>query len=158
MAFLQGGLKGRNFTRGRELFVAVGCQACHRLGNDGGGIGPDLTGAANRYTLRDLVENIIEPSKVISDQYESTIFELNNGTVLVGRLSSEEGGILQVLTNPADPSQTTDIFKSELKSRQASPVSLMPPGLLNSMNKNEVLDLLAYTLSGGDRNNAMFKK
>lgn len=155
--FAPDALKNRDFTRGRELYIAAACQACHRLGNDGGGIGPDLTGAANRYTLRDLLENIVEPSKVISDQYESTILELKDGRTIVGRVSAEEGGILQVVTDPSAPNRTTDVHKSEVKTRQVSPVSLMPPGLIDSMNRNEVLELAAYILSGGQRSHPMFK-
>lgn len=157
-SFAPDALKNRDFKRGRELYIAAACQACHRLGNDGGGIGPDLTGAANRYTLRDLLENIIEPSKVISDQYESTILEMKDGRTIVGRVSAEEGGILQVVTDPSAPNQTTDVMKSDVKTRQVSPVSLMPPGLIDSMNRNEVLDLMAYILSGGQRSHPMFKK
>ncbi|MEK0445432.1 MAG: hypothetical protein RLZZ399_753 [Verrucomicrobiota bacterium] len=156
--FAPAALRGRDFTRGRELYIAAGCQACHRVGNDGGGIGPDLTGAANRYTLRDLLESIIEPSKVISDQYESTILELKDGRTIFGRVSSEEGGILQVVTDPSAPNRTMDVYKSDVKNRQVSPVSLMPPGLIDSMNRNEVLDLAAYILSGGQRTNPIFKK
>jgi putative heme-binding domain-containing protein len=157
-SFTPDALKNRDFARGRELYIAAACQACHRLGIDGGGIGPDLTGAANRYTLGDLLENIVEPSKVISDQYESSVLEMKDGRTIVGRVSGEEGGILQVVVDPSAPNRTTDLMKSEVKMRQVSPVSLMPPGLIDSMNRNEVLDLAAYILSGGQRSNPMFKK
>jgi len=157
-AFAQNVRSGRSFERGHELFIAAACQACHRLGAEGGGVGPDLTAAGNRYTMRDLVENIIDPSKVISDQYESSILELKNGSVVVGRITGEEGGILQVATNPAAPGMITDVRNAEIKSRKVSPVSLMPPGLLNSMNPDEVADLMAYILSGGDKRSKMFKK
>lgn len=156
--FTADALKNRDFTRGRELYIAAACQACHRVGNDGGGVGPDLTGAANRYTLRDLLENIIEPSKVISNQYESTILELKSGHTIVGRVSAEEDGILQVVTDPSAPNRTIDVQKSDVENRQVSPVSLMPLGLIDSMNRNEVLDLAAYILSGGQRSHPMFKK
>ncbi|MFM2142528.1 MAG: hypothetical protein RLZZ476_1072, partial [Verrucomicrobiota bacterium] len=149
---------GRNFDRGRELFIAAACQACHRLGNEGGGVGPDLTAAGNRYTLRDLVENIVDPSKVISDQYESSILTLKNGSTVIGRITADEGGILQVATNPAAPGQTTDVRHDSIKSRQVSPISLMPPGLINAMNADEFADLLAYILSGGDKRGKMFRK
>ncbi|MDH4476951.1 MAG: DUF1080 domain-containing protein [Verrucomicrobiaceae bacterium] len=149
---------GRNFDRGRELFIAAACQACHRLGNEGGGVGPDLTAAGNRYTLRDLVENIVDPSKVISDQYESNILTLKNGSTVIGRITADEGGILQVATNPAAPGQTTDVRHDTIQSRQVSPTSLMPPGLINAMNPDELADLLAYILSGGDKRGKMFKK
>jgi putative heme-binding domain-containing protein len=150
--------RGRNFERGHELFIAAACQACHRLGAEGGGVGPDLTGAGNRYTLRDLMENIVDPSKVISDQYESSVIALKNGGTVVGRITGEEGGILQVATNPAAPGQITEVRNTDVQSRKVSPVSLMPPGLINSMNQEEVADLIAYILSGGDRRNKMFKK
>jgi len=158
VAFAKDGLKQRDFQRGRELFIASACQACHRLGNEGGGVGPDLTGAGNRYTLRDLLENIVEPSKVISDQYESSILELKNGTTIIGRVTNEEGGILQVATNPAAPGEITEVRNDTLKSRKVSPTSLMPPGLINSMNADELKDLIAYLLSGGDAKNKMFKR
>jgi putative heme-binding domain-containing protein len=157
VAFAKDKMSGLNFKRGRDMFISAGCQACHRLGNDGGSIGPDLTGSANRYTLRDLVENIVEPSKVISDQYESSIIELKNGTVITGRVTGEEGGILQVVTNPAATSEITEVRNSEIKSRKVSPTSLMPPGLINGMNKDEVRSLIAYILSAGDQQHAMFK-
>lgn len=158
VAFAQNGLRDRDFKRGHELFIASACQACHRLGAEGGGVGPDLTGAANRYTLRDLLENIVDPSKVISDQYESTIIELKSGSIVTGRITGEEGGILQVATNPAAPGDITEVRNADVKSRKVSPVSLMPPGLINSMNADEVKDLVAYLLSGGDQRNKMFKK
>ena len=158
VAFGKSMQQGRNFTRGHELFIAAACQACHRLGNEGGGVGPDLTGAGNRYTLRDLMENIVDPSKVISDQYESSIIVLKNGSTVVGRITGEEGGFLQVATNPAAPGDITEVRSDKITSRQASPVSLMPPGLINSMNQDEVADLIAYILSGGDKRNKMFKK
>ena len=157
-AFAKDNMGGLNFKRGRDMFVSAGCVACHRLGNDGGSIAPDLTGSANRYTLRDLVENIVEPSKVISDQYESSIIELKNGTLITGRITGEEGGILQVVTNPAATGEITEVRNADIKSRKVSPTSLMPPGLINGMNKNEVRNLIAYILSAGDQNHAMFTR
>jgi putative heme-binding domain-containing protein len=149
---------GRNFVRGRELFTAAACQVCHRLGDEGGGVGPDLTAAANRYTLRDLVENIVDPNKVISDQYENSIIELSDGSTVIGRITGEEGDILHVATNPSAPGQVTMVHQSKILSRQVSRTSIMPPGLLNAMNSDEVADLLAYVLSGGDKHGKMFTK
>ncbi|MFZ4765654.1 MAG: c-type cytochrome, partial [Roseimicrobium sp.] len=158
VAFAKDNLSGRNFKQGRDMFISAGCQACHRLGNEGGGIGPDLTGSANRYTLRDLVENIVEPSKVISDQYESSIIELKNGTFLSGRITGEEGGILQVAANPAAPGEITEVRHADISSRKIAPTSLMPPGLINSMNQDEIRSLIAYILSAGDLSHALFQR
>ena len=128
------------------------------LGDEGGGIGPDLTAAANRYTLRDLVENIVEPNKVISDQYENSIIVLSDGSTVIGRITGEEGDILHVATNPNAPGQVSMVHQSNIESRQVSPTSIMPPGLLNAMNSDEVADLLAYILSRGDKQGKMFTK
>lgn len=158
LALVKDGLTQRDYNRGHELFIAAACQTCHQMGDEGGGLGPVLTGAANRYSLRDLLENIIEPSKVVSDQYESSIIELKNNSTIMGRVTGEEGGILQVAVNPSIPNEITEIRNSEIKRRAIAPTSLMPPGLINSMNADELKDLVAYLLSNGDKNNPMFKK
>ena len=65
--------KGRNFARGKEAYEAAQCTACHKFGNDGGAIGPDLTAVSSRFNRSDILESIIEPSKVVSEQYQNTI-------------------------------------------------------------------------------------
>ena len=157
LAFAKTGLHQRNFARGRELFTAAACFNCHRFGNQGGGVGPDLTGSGSRYTVRDLIENLVEPSKVISDQYKSSVIELKDGTSVTGRVTSEEAGKLLIAANAFAPSDLTEVKVSDVKTRKASPVSLMPEGLINSMNPSEVLDLLAYLLSAGDPKSAVFR-
>jgi hypothetical protein len=72
-------LRGRNFQRGREMFAAAACFKCHRFDSEGGIIGPDLTGVGKRFTNQYLVESLIEPNKVISDQYQATVFVLHDG-------------------------------------------------------------------------------
>jgi putative heme-binding domain-containing protein len=156
-ALAQGQLKGRDFKQGKALFGAVACVVCHRFNNEGGGVGPDLSGAGNRYSVKDLLENIIEPSKVISDQYESQQFDLANGSTLVGRIVGEENGELVLMTNPFMPEEKTRVKASDVKSRSVSRVSMMPPGLINGLNPDELKNLLAYLLSGGNAEDPMFK-
>jgi putative heme-binding domain-containing protein len=153
-----GGLSGRNFESGRNLFAATACRTCHRFGGEGGGLGPDLTGSGNRYTIRDLVENIIEPSKVISDQYGSTMIEKTDGSIIVGRVVQEAGEKIQVAINPLAPAETVTVLAAEVKDRRDYPISMMPPALLNSLNPDEVLDLLAFIQSGGNPNDRAFQK
>ena len=107
--------------------------------------------------MRDLIENLIAPSKVISDQYESSILTLKDGTTVTGRVTAEENGKLLVAANAFASGDHTEVKVSDLKSRKPSPVSLMPEGLLNGMNQNEVLDLLAFLLSAGDPKSAVFR-
>ncbi|MGH8016689.1 MAG: c-type cytochrome, partial [Opitutaceae bacterium] len=151
-------LSGRDFTRGRAMFAATGCIACHQFNGEGSGIGPDLTGAGARYSVRDLLENIVEPSKVISDQYGSELIELDDGETLVGRVVDEENGSLSVMNNPFQPDQLATAPAADVKSRSPYPISMMPPGLINALNEDELRDLLAYLLSGGNAEDAMFSK
>lgn len=150
-------LSGRNFQDGRRLFHSAACFSCHRFDGAGGGVGPDLTGSGSRYSLRDLLENIVEPSKVISDQYGSEQIELNDGSTLIGR-AYEEGGRIYVVFDPRNPDEKESAELSKVKSRKPYPVSLMPNGLLNSMNPDEILNLLAYIQSAGDPKHAAFAK
>lgn len=154
---VDGNLKNRDFNTGRAMFNSTGCAACHRFAAAGGGLGPDLTGSASRYTLTDLLENIVEPSKVISDQYGSEEIELKDGSILVGR-AYEADGKLVVAIDPQNPEEAEAVSLDSVMRRQPYPVSMMPPGLINSMNPDELRDLIAYILSAGNPDDRMFKK
>jgi putative heme-binding domain-containing protein len=151
-------LSGRNFEQGKAMYAATLCANCHKMAGDGGNIGPDLTGSGQRYTLRDLMENIIEPSKVISDQYGTEQIEMKDGSLVVGRVIAEENGKLLVMTSALAPDAQTPVEAAQIKSRQPFNVSMMPPGLINSLNKDELLDLIAYLQSGGNPNDKAFAK
>ncbi len=152
------GMKGRSFETGRKMFGAVGCFTCHRFGNEGGMTGPDLTLAGGRYNARDLLDNIINPSKEINEQFVPTILTKQDGTQIIGTIVNLNNASVTVNTDPSDPWQRVDVNRATVKSIEPSKVSLMPPGLLNILTKDEVLDLVAYVLSGGDAKNAMFAK
>ena len=158
LALTEKGMKGRSYDNGAKMFKAVLCASCHQFGTEGrGGIGPDVTGAGNRYTMKDLLENIMEPSKVVSDQYESTLIEKKDGSSVVGRVLREADGKVGVAENPLAPQTLTEVAVADIKSRSKFPLSAMPPALLNSLNENEVLDLVAYLLSGGNKDDKAFK-
>jgi putative heme-binding domain-containing protein len=158
LAIAEGGLKERNFEQGKAMFASTLCLACHHFKGDGGNVGPDLTGSGNRYTLRDLLENIIEPSKVVSDQYGSEQVELQDGSVIIGRVIVEENGKLFVMTSPLSPNDQVAIDSAKVKARSPYPVSMMPPGLINPLNADELLDLLAYIQSAGNPQDPVFTK
>jgi putative heme-binding domain-containing protein len=158
MAAMPAKLTGRDFARGKAMFTALACVACHKFNNEGGGIGPDISGAGGRYSVRDLLENIIDPSAVISDQYGTELIEHGEGQTIVGRVVGEENGELLVMANPFVPDDKTKVKANTVKTRKPYPVSMMPPGLINSLNEQELQDLLAYILSGGNEADAMFKR
>ena len=153
------GLKagGRDFANGEAMYRSVMCATCHRFNGEGGSIGPDLTGSGNRYTLRDLLENIIDPSKVISDQYDSHEITKKDGSVLVGRIVVEENEKVFLMTNPFAPNDHLAISESDIAKKGTRKVSMMPPGLINALNSDELLDLLAYLVSGGNKSDKVFK-
>ena len=155
---VDGKLTGRNFAQGKAMFAATACTACHRFNNEGLGIGPDISGAGNRYSVKDLLENIIEPSLVISDQYGSDEITKKDGTTVVGRIIAEENNALIVMTNPFVPDDHTRIPSADVAGRKPYLVSMMPPGLINSLNEDELRDLVAYILSGGNPDSPMFRK
>lgn len=152
------GLKNRDFNKGRTMFAAASCFACHRFANEGGSYGPDLTGLSGRFTKQDLVDSIVLPSKVISDQYQAVVVALSNGQIVQGRIVNLFGDSLSINTDMLNPNKLVSVNRKQIESITPSPVSMMPEGLLDTLNDEEVLDLMAYLLSGGDRNNAMFTK
>ena len=138
----------RSAERGREVFTAASCIACHRYANEGGEFGPDLTAVAYKLGAREMLESLIEPSKVIADQFQNTIVELTNGETRIGRIlkkgrgATSKGGVI-LSTNPLTD-EREEIAKDKIRSMKPSPISPMPEGLLNQFTQDEILDLLAY--------------
>ncbi len=150
-------LSGRDFDQGRAMFKASLCISCHTIGGEGGSVGPDLTQLGTRFSGKDILESIIDPSKVISDQYAATNFLLKDGSTVSGRLIREDNDKYYVSQNPFAPQMLREILKKDVASKKISDVSIMIPGLINSLNPEELKDLMAYLVSGGDKNNKVFK-
>ena len=151
-------LKGRDFQNGLRTFAAARCVVCHRFGGDGGATGPDLTQAAGRFGVKDLAEAMVEPSKVVSDQYRASVVATTSGRVVTGRVVNETDKALVVVVDPEDSSKVAEIPKDQVEAVKPSLVSLMPENLLGTLGENEVLDLMAYLLSRGDEKDQMFRK
>ena len=150
-------LTGRNFEKGREAFLNAQCLACHKFGAEGGTVGSDLTAIAARFSRRDILDSILLPSKVLSDQYANTLFQKADGEVVVGRVVSDDAEKILVRTNPLEDA-TTSVLKKDLKGTKISPVSPMPEGLADVLKREELLDLVAYLEAGGNKSHANFKK
>ncbi len=102
---------GRNFANGKRTYAAARCVVCHRFGGEGGSTGPDLTLAAGRFNVRDLSESLVEPNKVVSDQYRATIIETSDGRVLTGRVIGERPDSITLLTDPEVATKWVNIPK-----------------------------------------------
>lgn len=137
----------RDLGRGRQLFAEAACIVCHSYQGEGGLGGPDLTSVSGRYTPKDLLENTLYPSRVINEQYGMRLYLMNDGKVITGRTVNMAGDTIMVATNPNDPGGSEVRFKTqELERTTASHVSFMPEGLLNTLTREEIFDLLAYLL------------
>ncbi len=148
--------KPHDFSKGRRLFSIAQCSNCHRIAGEGSSIGPDLTGAGRRLSQTDLLRAIVEPSHQISDQYQQMVFE-TNGRVIVGRILNLGGNNIHVSTNMADPDKNTVINRNEIDAQYPSDVSVMPAGLLDTLDGSEILDLLAYLRAGGEASHDLYK-
>ena len=149
-------LRGRNYDKGRNLFHATSCAKCHRYNAEGGAIGPDLSTASRKFSLSEMLDSIFEPSKVISDQYGSHQVVTTGGQMLIGRVV-ELGDELHIYT--LDPNAPPKVIKkTEVDEMIVSKLSQMPVGLVDTLNGEELQDLLAYLLSAGNKNHAVYKK
>ena len=149
------GTEGTNLDNGKKMFVLAQCYKCHRIGGEGGIVGPDLSPVANRYTNHDLLETIIDPSKSVSDQYQATRFLLMNGQTVSGRVINLNGDRYQVLTDMLNPSQTKSIKVGDIDEMAPATKSLMPEGLLDTLTKEDIKDLIAYLRTAGKRTTEM---
>jgi len=146
----------RNFERGREMFAIATCFKCHRFDGQGGIIGPDLTGVGKRFTPEYVLESLIEPSKAISDQYQATTFVTDDGRTVIGKVANLNGDRLMVVTNMLEPGDFTPVNVNRIEEQFPSPLSMMPTGLLDTLSRDEILDLIAYLRSGGDPGHELF--
>jgi putative heme-binding domain-containing protein len=161
MADLTANLAGmggkRNPARGKRLYAETGCMQCHRVGQEGGFIGPELTSVSSRFDRRTLLESIIEPSRVVSETYRSVTVAMKSGAIFDGRIVDEDARSISLAINPVDPDQRRRLAKADISGQRVSEVSPMPAGLLNTLAREEILDLLAWIESGGDADHANFK-
>lgn len=150
-----------DFEAGRSLYVAAQCAACHRLGGLGGNIGPDLTSVRNKFDDRYVLEAIVHPSKVISDQYGSSTVLLADGTILTGLVIEQANGDMLVYPNQSlgssDPIKPVVVEADDVEDITESKVSQMPQGLLNNLNASEIRDLMGYLMSGGDPKDKQYR-
>jgi putative heme-binding domain-containing protein len=130
-------------SRGRAVFART-CATCHVLFDEGAKIGPELTGS-NRGELDYILANVIDPNAIIGKDYQLTTVETNDGRTAAGIVQRETPSAV-TLVNMAE---TITLARDNIKKLDRLDVSLMPPGLFQSLKEEEVVDLVAYLK--GDR-------
>jgi putative heme-binding domain-containing protein len=130
---------------GQKLYDVL-CAMCHRFGSTGQDVGPDLTTVTSRFGRKEILESILWPSRTISDQYESELFETVNGKVHHGLLIRETAAAVQIRT--IDSPKPIVLAISDLQSRRKSPQSFMPEGLIDGLSQSDIANLLAFVFAG----------
>ena len=115
------------------------CAACHKMYGEGGIIGPDITGS-NRANLDYILTNVIDPNGEIGEGYQLVTISTQDGRTYAGNVVNEDDQRLTL----AMIGQEIIIPKSDILSRQKSPVSMMPEGQLKTMTDSQVRDLIGY--------------
>lgn len=125
-------------TAGKTVFEKKLCHRCHAASDS---LGPDLKGAAGRFSRDDLFAAIVDPSRNVSPLYQTTRVEVDNGKVHFGIpvYTSPDGTLLQT-----GPGATVRIAGDEIIDIRKSATSLMPTGLLNDVSEKGLADLYAY--------------
>lgn len=150
-------LQGRSFQQGRAVFESAGCSKCHRMGEGTAGPGPELTKVSERFRGRRLLQQILEPSAEIHQQYQTWVAVLTDGRALSGLKVEETPDTVTFLPNPLQPLERVVLPRAEIEELEASKTSTMPQGLLITYSREEILDLIAYVQSGGSGNSPEFQ-
>lgn len=141
--------QGRSWERGRAALAKASCMTCHRIGEQGSSIGPDLSRVGSRFDERALLESIMVPSKEIDEKYRLSRYLLADGTVVTGRPSSVGANQITIQTNSI-PMQSVPINRADIEQTSQADISPMPAQLMDVLTLDEILDLLAYLKANGD--------
>jgi putative heme-binding domain-containing protein len=133
---------------GRSVF-GESCSSCHRLGAEGTAQGPELEGLAGRFTPRDLLESVLEPSRFVPDRFALTEVWTKDERVFVGEIARTPAAIV---VRPGFTLQAAvEVPLEEVQEVRRHPLSPMPEGLLDVYERQEILDLLAFLGGSSER-------
>jgi putative membrane-bound dehydrogenase-like protein len=133
-----------NPEHGRQVFLDAEkslCLKCHRLGDKGERVGPELTGLGGRFGKAYIVESILEPSRTVAPSFETTLVELKNGKVVSGVKVAETETTITVVDSTA---QKHVLARSEVESQTRQAASTMPEGLEKRLTEDEFVDLVSF--------------
>ncbi len=131
-------------ARGAAIFEKAECIKCHRYGTRGDTVGPDLTNVSKRFQRKEILESILFPSHVISDQYASETIVTVEGKSYSGLVAPSGDGSFVILQANGEKVEVTE---ADVEQRARNKTSAMPEGLLNRLTLDEVADLFAYLTS-----------
>lgn len=148
---------GRSFATGKQIFTVAACIACHKMDNVGNSFGPDLTKLDPKLQPLDVLKEMLDPSAKINEKFQTVQLLLADGQTKSGLVVEETPQQLKLVENPLIKIEPITINKSDIEERQIGKVSLMPKGLLDKLTKDEILDLIAFVYSKGNKQHGLFQ-
>lgn len=147
---------GRNYGSAKRMFQVANCVGCHKLEGVGNEFGPDLTKLDPKWNAPEILKEILDPSAKINEKFQPYSFELSSGKVVTGLIVEETPDFVKVLENPLVSKEPVKLARGDILERVKSQTSIMPKGLLDKLTKEEILDLVAYVTSKGNKAHAVF--
>ncbi len=148
---------GRNFGNGKQMFTVASCVACHKMEGVGNSFGADLSQLDPKLKFDEMFKDVIEPSSKINEKFQTWIIETVDGKKYTGLIVEETKQVVKLVENPLVKAEPIVIKVGDIDNRKKSMISVMPKGLLDKLTKDEILDLLAYVYSKGNKNHELFK-
>ncbi len=130
-----------DFKKGRILYLA-NCGYCHRLFNEGGSIGPDLTGY-ERSNVNYFLLNVIDPNADIREGYGLHRITTKDGRTIEGKIAASNGDTHTIQTQAG---KEIILSVDRIREMKALPVSIMPERILDRLNDQEIRDIFAYIM------------
>ncbi len=148
-AKLADSLRGRSPQIGAKLFKDATCLGCHKMKNEGGAVGPDLTDVLKRWKgdRYGILREIIDPSYKIDPKYAVKIVIDVDGLTTSGIVTAEDNKSISILVNPEVPKPKV-ILKDNIEEIIPSTTSMMPKALLDKFTTDEIMEILSYITAG----------
>ena len=119
---------------------------------------PDLSKLdLKKFTPEQILRSLLEPSVEINEKFQTYNFVLDSGQIVTGVIVGETPTVITVFVDPMAKTEPITVKKAEIEEQIKSTVSIMPQGLLNKLKSEEILDLIAYVYSRGDKDFALFQ-
>ncbi|GAA4440040.1 DUF7133 domain-containing protein [Bremerella cremea] len=149
----------RNFAVGQVYFNRLGCAQCHQIGESGGNFGPNLAELpSKKKTAEHVIESIVDPAKVIDQKYRMQTILTIDGKVISGMIVANRPDEIHLITDPQNPKKPTIIKKDDIEEQSDTATTIMPGGMMNWLTEEEIYDLAAFVLAGGDEKDKLFEK
>lgn len=130
--------------QGELVYQKAGCQKCHRRGKTGEALGPDLTSLGWRRQRREILHATLYPSHELNEEYPTVTIVLKSGKSLTGMMSASSADTLAIVSSTGI---REEFSRTDVETIVNQKTSNMPEGLLEPLNEDEIMSLIAFLTS-----------